>query len=78
MALFGSDRPIMPSFKTSTDLDSSARGPYDDLNRLERNGDRNPDRNGDRNADRNGDRNPERSTARQLDRADDPCVSFRL
>jgi hypothetical protein len=79
MALFGSDRPVMPSFKTSPDLDSSARGPYDDLNRLERNGDRNPDRNGDRNPDRNPersddrnvDRNVDRGLARQLDSADE-------
>jgi hypothetical protein len=34
----------MPSFKTSPEPDLSARSPYDDLNRLERN----PERNGDR------------------------------
>jgi hypothetical protein len=69
----------MPSFKTPPELDSSARGPYDDLNRLERNGERNPERNGDRNPERNGDRNPDhsddrnpdRSLARQLDSADE-------
>jgi hypothetical protein len=71
MALFGSDRPVMPSFKTSPDLDGSSRGPYDDLNRLERNGNR------------NGDRNPERSLSRELDRADernaaDPRAQDRL
>jgi hypothetical protein len=71
MALFGSDRPVMPSFKTPTDLDSSARGPYDDLNRLERNGDRNPERNAERGDDRNADRNAHGGLARQLDRADD-------
>ncbi|HZD77092.1 MAG TPA: hypothetical protein VE218_08810 [Acidobacteriaceae bacterium] len=63
MALFGNDRPVMPSFKTAPELDSSTRGPYDDLNRLERNGDRAPERNG------NG--ASERNQARQLDRADD-------
>jgi hypothetical protein len=63
MALFGSDRPVMPTFKTAPDPDSSARSPYDDLNRLERNGDRN--------AERNGDRSPERNPAHQLDRADE-------
>jgi hypothetical protein len=71
MALFGSDRPVMPSFKTSPDLDSSARGPYDDLNRLDRNGERNPDRNADRNPDRNGDRNPDRNGDRNAERSDD-------
>ena len=48
MALFGSDRPVMPSFKTSPEPDSSTRSPYDDLNRVERN----PDRNGSRQLDR--------------------------
>jgi hypothetical protein len=57
----------MPSFKTPTDLDSSARGPYDDLNRLERNGDRNPERNAERGDDRNADRNAHGGLARQLD-----------
>ena len=38
----------MPSFKTSPEPDSSARSPYDDLNRLDRNQDRNQDRNSDR------------------------------
>jgi hypothetical protein len=83
MALFGSDRPVMPTFKTAPDPDSSARSPYDDLNRLERNGDRDGernndrnndgsnDRNGERNAERNGDRSPERNPAHQLDRADE-------
>jgi hypothetical protein len=59
MALFGSDRPVMPTFKTPPEPDSSARSPYDDLNRLERN------------LDRNNDRNPDRSLPRQLDRPDD-------
>lgn len=36
MALFGSDRPVMPTFKTTPELDSTARSPFDDLNRLER------------------------------------------
>lgn len=44
----------MPTFKTSPDPESGARGPYDDLNRLERNpepnGDRNPTRADERNA----------------------------
>jgi len=44
MALFGSDRPVLPSFKTAPDLDASERSPYDDLNRLDRAGDRNGDR----------------------------------
>jgi hypothetical protein len=48
MALFGSDRPVMPSFKTPPEPDSSARSPYDDLNRIERNGDRNVPRQPDR------------------------------
>jgi hypothetical protein len=61
----------MPTFKSSPDLDSAARGPYDDLNRLERNGDRNGDRNNDGGNDRNGDRNPERNQARQRDGADE-------
>ena len=55
----------MPSFKTAPELDSSTRGPYDDLNRLERNGDRAPERNS------NGNGAAERNLARQLDRADD-------
>jgi hypothetical protein len=63
MALFGSDRPVMPTFKTPPELDSAARSPYDDLNRIERNG----DRNNDRNPERNGDRSP---AARQ-DRGDE-------
>jgi hypothetical protein len=67
----------MPSFKTSPELDSSARSPYDDLNRLEqrndRNGDRKDDRNGDRNPERNGNGNQsaERNLARQLDTVDE-------
>lgn len=61
MALFGNDRAVMPSFKTPPELDNAARGPYDDLNRLERNGEKAGDKNG------NGDRN----LARQLDHADD-------
>ena len=36
MALFGSDRPVMPTFKTPPELDSAARSPFDDLNRLDR------------------------------------------
>jgi hypothetical protein len=63
MALFGNDRPVMPSFKTAPEADSSARSPFDDLNRLERTGDRAPER--------NGSGNPDRNLARQLDRADD-------
>src|SRR4051794_11998553 len=62
MALFGNDRPVMPTFRNSPDIDSTARSPYDDLNRVERNGDRNNDGN-----DRNGDRNQ----ARQRDGADE-------
>jgi hypothetical protein len=54
MALFGSDRPVMPSFKTPTEPDSSVKGPYDDLNRMERNGDRNVPRQPERGDDRNG------------------------
>jgi hypothetical protein len=54
MALFGSDRPVMPSFKTPTEPDSSVKGPYDDLNRMERNGDRNLPRQPERGDDRNG------------------------
>jgi hypothetical protein len=54
MALFGSDRPVMPSFKTSPEPDSSVKGPYDDLNRIERNGDRNVPRQPERGDDRNG------------------------
>ena len=65
----------MPSFKTSPDPDSSARSPYDDLNRLERNldrnNDRNPERQDDRKSERRDDRNPERSLSRQLDRTDE-------
>jgi hypothetical protein len=75
MALFGSDRPVMPSFKTPPDPDSSARSPYDDLNRLERNldrnNDRNPERHDDRKSERRDDRSPERSLSRQLDRPDE-------
>src|SRR3984957_7077334 len=73
MALFGSDRPVMPSFKTPPDLDSSSRSPYDDLNRLEREKDRTQDRNGDRSAERNGARQD-----RAEDRADDPRVQERM
>jgi hypothetical protein len=54
MALFGSDRPVMPSFKTPPEPDSSVKGPYDDLNRIERNGDRNVPRQSERGDDRNG------------------------
>ena len=54
MALFGSDRPVMPSFKTPAEPDSSVKGPYDDLNRIERNGDRNVPRQLERGDDRNG------------------------
>ncbi len=57
----------MPSFKTPPDPDNSARSPYDDLNRLERN----LDRNNDRNPERRDDRNPERSLSRQLDHPDE-------
>jgi hypothetical protein len=57
----------MPTFKSSPDVDSAARGPYDDLNRLDRNGDRNNDGGNDR----NGDRNPERNQARQRDGGDE-------
>jgi hypothetical protein len=53
----------MPTFKTAPEVDNSARSPYDDLNRLERNGDK-P-------ADKNGDRNGERGIARQLDHVDE-------
>jgi hypothetical protein len=58
MALFGSDRSVMPTFKTSPEPDNSARSPYDDLNRVERN-------------DRNDDRNSDRASARQADRTDE-------
>jgi hypothetical protein len=44
----------MPSFKTPTEPDSSVKGPYDDLNRIERNGDRNVPRQPERGDDRNG------------------------
>ncbi len=57
----------MPSFKTPPEPDSSARGPYDDLNRLERN----LDRNNDRNPERRDDRNSDRSLSHQLDRPDE-------
>jgi hypothetical protein len=44
----------MPTFKSSPDPEGAARGPYDDLNRVERNpepnGDRNPARADERNA----------------------------
>ncbi len=73
MALFGSDRPVMPSFKTPPDLDSSSRSPYDDLNRLEREKDRTQDRNGDRSAERNGARQD-----RAENRADDVRVQERM
>lgn len=61
----------MPTFKTSPDADSSARSPYDDLNRLERNQERNDNRNNDRNPERDADRNAERNVARQPDRAEE-------
>jgi hypothetical protein len=57
MALFGSDRPVMPSFKTPTEPGSSVKGLYDDLNRIERNGDRNSDRSPARQPERGDDRN---------------------
>ena len=57
MALFGNDRPILPTFRTTPELDSSAPSPYDDLNRIARNVERNVERNG-RNLDRNQDRDP--------------------
>jgi hypothetical protein len=57
MALFGNDRPVMPTFRTPPELDSSARSPYDDLNRVERNGDRNNDRSPARHQDRGDERN---------------------
>jgi hypothetical protein len=57
MALFGSDRPVMPSFKTPAEPDSSVKGPYDDLNRIERNGDRNSDRSPARQPERGDERN---------------------
>ena len=44
----------MPTFKTSPDADSAARGPYDDLNRLERNSEPNGDRTPARADERNG------------------------
>jgi hypothetical protein len=44
----------MPSFKTPAEPDSSVKGPYDDLNRIERNGDRNVPRQSERGDDRNG------------------------
>jgi hypothetical protein len=66
MALFGSDRPVMPSFKTSPELDSAARSPYDDLNRIERNADRNSDRNPERNGDRSPARQPDRVDEREI------------
>jgi hypothetical protein len=44
----------MPSFKTPAEPDSSVKGPYDDLNRIERNGDRNVPRQLERGDDRNG------------------------
>jgi hypothetical protein len=67
MALFGNDRPIMPTFKTAPEADNTARSPYDDLNRLERNGDKAGDKNGDRAPERNG----ERTLSRQLDHVDE-------
>jgi hypothetical protein len=67
MALFGNDRPIMPSFKSAPEVDSSGRSPYDDLNRLERNGAKAGDKNSDRSQEQNGDRN----LARQLDGVDE-------
>lgn len=67
MALFGSDRPVLPSFRTAPELDSNARSPYDDLNRIERAPERNAERNPDRNAERNAERNLERN-GRQLER----------
>ncbi len=86
MALFGNDRSVLPSFRTSPELDSSARSPYDDLNRIDRNGDRNgrrPDRDtrDDRNdrslehyVERAGDRQAERNVDRQSDRPADRGV----
>jgi hypothetical protein len=47
----------MPSFKTPPEPDSSVKGPYDDLNRIERNGDRNSDRSPARQPERGDDRN---------------------
>lgn len=46
----------MPTFKTPPELDSAARSPYDDLNRVERNPDRNSDRSPARQADRGDER----------------------
>ena len=51
----------MPTFKTAPEPDSSVRSPYDDLNRLERNGDRNSDKAPP----------PDQGQTRQLDRADE-------
>jgi hypothetical protein len=47
----------MPTFKTPPDLDSSSRSPYDDLNRLDRDKDRNGDRHSGRQPERGDDRN---------------------
>lgn len=59
----------MPTFRTPPELDTAARSPYDDLNRIER--DRNQDRGGDRNSDRSPERNGDRGPARQADRGDE-------
>ncbi|MFL6428033.1 MAG: hypothetical protein ACJ71S_07300 [Acidobacteriaceae bacterium] len=62
----------MPTFRTPPELDTAARGPYDDLNRIDRNqNERNPERGGDRNSDRNPERNGDRGQARQADRGDE-------
>lgn len=49
----------MPTFKTPPEVDNSGRSPYDDLNRLERNGEK------------AGDKNSDRNLARQLDTVDE-------
>jgi hypothetical protein len=62
----------MPTFRTPPELDTAARSPYDDLNRVERNQiERNQERDGDRNSDRNPERNGDRGPARQADRGDE-------
>lgn len=48
----------MPTFKTAPEPDSSTRSPFDDLNRLERNGDKAPDPGLARQLDRADERNP--------------------
>jgi hypothetical protein len=78
MALFGNDRSVMPSFRTTPELDSSDSSPYDDLNRLDRSVERNLERAISRNDDRRNDRRPERDDRQperqperqQLDRTD--------